>query len=151
MLDNDKDVLYKIEKMKENARALGYTKEIIIRIWDRNFESENFDIDFVIEKINHLLEVGGYNKVKKENIEKRMRTSGDALISAATKEIGLLNHQKFSGSKKASDTISKPDLAKLLIQERLKEIQIKDDPVWNAKLPIEVELKKAFELIPRYL
>jgi hypothetical protein len=37
------------------------------------------------------------------------------------------------------------------MEDRLKEIQITDDPEWNAKLPIEMELKKAFRLIPSHL
>jgi hypothetical protein len=152
MLDKDKDIHNKIKRMKESAGALGYNKEIIIRIWDRDFETENFGIDKVLEQINQILDKEGYQKVIKEDVENRMKSSDDALISAIESEIGRLNHDKFDGStRKASDIISKPYLATLLIEQRLNEIQIKDDPEWKAILPIEVELKEAFRLIPRYL
>jgi hypothetical protein len=150
MIDNDKDVDKNILKMKEGAKELGYTKEIIIRKWDRDFESENFGTDNVFEKINQLLRENGYIEVNKEQVEKRMKSSGDALVKAAENEIGRLNHDNFKGSKKARDVISKRHLANLLLEQRLKEIQIIDDPAWEAKLPIEIELKKAFKIIPSY-
>lgn len=150
MVDNDKDVDKKISKMKESANELGYSKYIIIHKWERDFESENFGIDNVIEKVNQILDENGYNNVKKEDVQKRMMTSSDALIKSIENEIGRTNHHKFSSGKKAYDIISKPRLAPLLIKDRLKEIQIIDDPNWNAKLPIEIELKKAFRLIPSH-
>ena len=151
MVDNDKDVDRTITKMNESAKELGYTKEIMLRKWDRDFETENFGIDKVIEKANEILNDIGYNIVNKEDVQNRMLSSGDALVKAIENEIGRTNYQKFDGSKKVHDIFSKPRLGTLLIQDRLKEIKIIDDPDWNAKLPIEVELKKAFRLIPDYL
>ena len=78
-----------------------------------------------------------------------MKSTGDALVKAAENVISLLNHHKFKGLK-ARDIILKPYLANLLMEERLKEIQIIDNPEWEAKLPIETELKKAFKLIPSH-
>jgi Overcoming lysogenization defect protein-like, TOPRIM domain len=66
MVDNDKDIDKTITKMKESAKELGYTKEIMIRKWDRDFETENFGIDKVIEKVNQILDKKGYNNVNKK-------------------------------------------------------------------------------------
>ena len=151
MLDNDKEVDKNIDKMKEHARQLGYTKDILIRKWDRDFETENFGIDAVIDKANELIDKKGYNKVSKSDVEDRMNRAGDALIRAIENTIGRVNLDKAGNGGKMSDIVSKPSLAKELLGDRLKEIQITDDPEWNAKLPIEVELKKAFALIPRHL
>jgi hypothetical protein len=52
---------------------------------------------------------------------------------------------------KSGKIISKPRLAQLLIEDRLKEIQIENEPDWIAKLPVEIELKKIFELIPSFM
>jgi hypothetical protein len=79
-----------------------------------------------------------------------MATSGDALVKAIENEIGRTNYHEFGNGKKVYDIISKPRLAALLIEDRLQEIQIIDNPDWNAKLPIEIELKKAFRLIPSH-
>ncbi len=123
MIDNDKDVDKSILKMKEGAEDLGYSKEIIIRKWDRDFESENFGIDRVIEKINQILHENSYKEISKEQVQKRMESTGDALIRAAENQIQMLNRDRFKDSAKASDIISKPYLAKLLLEERLNEIQ----------------------------
>jgi hypothetical protein len=108
MIDDDKDVDESLLKMKQGAEELGYTKEIMVRKWDRDFESENFGIDKVIEKINQILSENGYTKVNKEQVEKRMKSTGDALVKAAENVISMLNHDKFIGSMKARDVISKP-------------------------------------------
>jgi len=150
MLDNDKDVDKKIDRMKEHASNLGYTKEILIRKWDRDFETENFGMDAVLEKVNEILEKKGYTRVNKSEVENRMNSTDEALIRAVENTASRTNLEKLDGGK-VSDIISKPYLAKQLIANRLREMQIKDDPDWNAKLPIEIELKKAFTLIPRYL
>jgi len=151
MVDNDKEVDKTILEMKESAKKLGYTKEMVIRKWDRDFESENFGIDKVIEKINQILDEKGFNRVKKEDVQTRMANSGDALIKTIENEIRKINYHKFESGEKVYDIISKPRLAALLIEDRLKEIQIIDDPHWNAVLPIEIELKNAFRLIPSHI
>jgi predicted ATP-dependent endonuclease of OLD family len=148
MLDRDIDVDKKIEKMKEHARQLGYTKDLLIRLWNRDFETENFGLDAVIEKANELIDKKGYNKVSKSEVEARMNVTGDALIRAIENTIRRTNLDKLGNGEKVSDIISKPRLAKQLISERLKQIRITDDPDWNAKLPIEVELKKSIRTNP---
>jgi len=148
MLDNDKGVDDKIRLMKESAKKLGYTKDIRIRKWNRDFESENFGIDIVLDKVNQILDEKSYTRINKKDVESRMKTSGQALITAIENTISKNNRDKLKNIKKGPNIISKPYLSELLIKNRLKEIQIADDPNWNAKLPIEKELKEVFKLIP---
>lgn len=151
MVDSDENVDKKIAKMKDDATNLGYTKSIKIRKWNRDFESENFGIDMVLDKLNQSLSEKGYRVVEKKDVEIRMRTNGEALIKAMENIARKNNLDRFKNKSKNSSIISKPRLGELLIEDRLKEIQIDDEPEWNAKLPIEVELKEIFRLIPNYL
>ena len=147
MIDNDKDVDKKVNRMNEVAKNLGYNKEIIIRIWDRDFETENFGIPTTVSKVNQILDEKKYARISISEVEKRMESSGDALIKAIENVIGQNNYKNHKDIE-PSIILSKPRLAELLIRDRLSEIQILKDPNWTAKLPIEFELKKAFQLIP---
>jgi hypothetical protein len=148
MVDNDRNINQKIQKMKEYARDLGYEKDIRIHIWDRDFETDNFGIDKVVSKANQILSEKGYSKIDPLEVEYRMKKTGDALIKSVEKEIWRVNVTKGI---KSGKIISKPRLAQLLIDDRLKEIQIENEPEWIAKLPVEIELKKIFELIPSFM
>ena len=148
MVDNDRDVNEKIQKMRQYARELGYQKYIKVRIWDRDFETENFGIENVVCKVNQILSEKAYRKVDPFAVESRMKRTGEALIKTIEKEIWRVNLTKGI---KSGKIISKPRLAQLLIEDRLKEIQIVNEPDWIAKLPVEMELKKIFELIPSFL
>jgi hypothetical protein len=148
MVDNDRNVNNKIQKMRQYARDLGYEKDIRIHIWDRDFETDNFGIDKVVSKVNQLLSEKGYSKINPLEIESRMKSTGDALIKSVEKEIWRVN---VTTGIKSGKIISKPRLAQLLIEDRLKEIQIENEPHWIVKLPVEIELKKMFELIPSFM
>lgn len=148
MVDNDRNVNEKIQKMKQYARDLGYEKDIRIHIWDRDFETDNFGIEKVVCKVNQILYEKGYTKIDPLEVESIMKKTGDALIKTVEKEIWRVNLTKGI---KSGKIISKPRLAQLLIEDRLKEIQIENEPDWIAKLPVEIELKKMFELIPSFL
>ena len=65
-------------------------------------------------------------------VESRMERTGDALIKSVEKEIWRVNVTKGI---KSGKIISKPRLAQLLIEDRLKEIQIENESDWIAKLP----------------
>ena len=116
--------------------------------WDRDFETDNFGIDKVVSKANQILSEKGYTKIDPLEVESRMKRTGDALIKTVEKEIWSVNVTKGI---KSGKIISKPRLAQLLIEDRLKEIQIEIGPDWIAKLPIEIELKKIFEIVPSFL
>ena len=148
MVDNDRNVNNKIQKMKQYARDLGYEKDIRIHIWDRDFETDNFGIEKVVCKVNQLLYEKGYMEIDPLEVESIMKRTGDALIKTVEKEIWRVN---LTNGIKSGKIISKPRLAQLLIEDRLKEIQIENEPNWIAKLPIEIELKKVFKLIPSFL
>lgn len=150
MMDDDKDIDKRLEKMKQAALSLGYEKEILVRKWNRDFETENFGIDTVLDKINQNLAERGHKSVDKSEVENRMKSTGEALIKVIENIIRKNNRDEEKQIRK-NESISKPHLAELLIGDRLKEIQIEDDPDWDAKLPIEKELKRIFRLIPQYL
>jgi hypothetical protein len=63
MVDNDRNVIKKIQKMKEYARDLGYEKDIRIHIWDRDFETDNFGIYKDVSKVNQIVSEKGYSKI----------------------------------------------------------------------------------------
>jgi hypothetical protein len=148
MVDNDRNVNNKIQEMKQYARDLGYEKDIRIHIWNKDFETDNFGIEKVVCKVNQILYEKGYTKIDSLEVESRMKRTGDALIRTVEKEIWRVNLTKGI---KSGKIISKPRLAQLLIEDRLKEIQIENEPDWIAKLPVEIELKKVFRLIPSFL
>jgi hypothetical protein len=145
MVDNDRNTNQKIQKMKHYARDLGYEKDIRIHIWDRDFETDNFGLEKVVRKVNQILCEKGYSKIDPVEVEFRMKRTHDPLIKSVEKEIWRVNATRGI---KSGKIISKPRLAQLLIEDRLKEIQIENEPDWIAKLPVEIELKKIFELIP---
>ena len=148
MVDNDRNTNQKIQKMKQYARDLGYEKDIRIHIWDRDFETDNFGIEKVVRKVNQILCEKGYSKIDPLEVESRMKRTRDALIKSVEKEIWRVN---VTRGIKSGKIISKPRLAQLLIEDRLKEIQIENEPDWISKLPVEIELKKIFELIPSFI
>jgi hypothetical protein len=119
MVDNDRNINQKIQKMKQYARDLGYEKDIQIHIWDRDFETDNFGIDKVVSKANQILSEKGYTKIDPLEVESRMKRTGDALIKTVEKEIWSVNVTKGIMSGRI---ISKPRLSQLLIEDRLKEI-----------------------------
>ena len=98
--------------------------------------------------MNQLLSEKGYSNIDPLKVDSKMKKTGDALIKTIEKEIWRVNVIKGI---KSGKIISKPRLAQLLIEDRLKEIQIENEPDWIAKLPIEKELKKIFELIPSFM
>ena len=148
MVDNDRNANHKIQKMKQYARDLGYEKDIRIHIWDRDFETDNFGIEKVVRKVNQILCEKGYSKIDPLEVESRMKRTRDALIKSVEKEIWRVN---VTRGIKSGKIISKPRLAQLLIEDRLKEIQIENEPDWISKLPVEIELKKIFGLIPSFI
>jgi hypothetical protein len=81
-------------------------------------------------------------------VQSRTKRTGDTLIKTVEKEIWRVNVTKGI---KSGKIISKPRLAQLLIEDRLKEIQIENEPDWIAKLPVEIELKKYLSLYRHYV
>ena len=98
--------------------------------------------------MNQILCEKGYSKIDSLEVESRMKRTRDALIKSVEKEIWRVN---VTRGIKSGKIISKPRLAQLLIEDRLKEIQIENGPDWISKLPVEIELKKIFELIPSFI
>lgn len=123
-----------------DERAQGYIEDLIrerlleidcYRIWESEFEEDNFGIDKVLDKINKALEENGLNKIEKNQVKDEMGR-GKFLMKSLEDVFWKMYHYDLYL------IISKRKLGILLGLERAQEIQeeIRKE-IYEPKLEIE--------------
>lgn len=140
ILDNDN----KVNKIKNKLK--NYVKAERIKIWQKDFEYDNFGTEEVLREVNKKLSERGLQPIKKEEVRNRLNAPNcvlmhilESIAKETNKGIKLWN------------LISKKNLTESLISTRIKEIEYErfSSDGWKPKLPIEKVLHEAFQLISR--
>jgi hypothetical protein len=75
ILDNDEDA-NRIQDQLKN-----FIKQENIKIWERDFEYDNFGPNIVISELNDVLEAKGFHQISKESVSDLLRKSNKVLMN----------------------------------------------------------------------
>lgn len=140
----DRDVNW--EKILEDFKRQRFIKDNMYHIWQKDFESDNFEIGQVINTVNTMLKEKNQKEIKTEDVIPKLSNPSIGLMKAISDVVWNVNESKFS------DLVSKVDLAKKLIEPRITEIRTeRDNKGWKPILPIEQQLYKIFDIVPRVI
>ena len=120
----------------------GYLDSKMFKIWEKDFEYDNFTQEKVVEKTNDLLKKNSYEYTI--SMDEVNNTIGNKMLMKAISDLIYTKYGKIM-----DDIISKSELGKLLILERSKEIILEKD--WQPKLPIEKTLEQLFKKYPQIM
>ena len=139
ILNNDIDA----DKIKEELKD--FVNEDMIHKWKNDFEYDNFGIRPVVDTVNRILSIKGYNPISLSEVEFEL-SNGKVLMKVIKNIFGR------ETKKGLEDVISKKHLAEELIGERLKGIEKErnSEEGWKPNLPIEIILNTIFSKIPRW-
>lgn len=139
ILDNDIDA----DKIKEELKD--FVNEDMIHKWKNDFEYDNFGVRPVVDTVNRILSIKGYNPISLSEVEFEL-SNGKVLMKVIKNIFGR------ETKKGLEDVISKKHLAEELIGERLKGIEKErnNEEGWKPNLPIEIILNRIFSKIPRW-
>ena len=142
ILDKDED----IEKIKSECDRIGILKKHL-KIWDKDFEYDNFGIDKVVDMINDIVRRNNISlngcimEIDKSLIKERLKDPTLVLMKAVEIEFGKLNQKNLYKALQ----ISKPKLSESLFVPRIKEIESEiNKGNWKPKLPIEKIIEEIF-------
>jgi hypothetical protein len=110
------------------------------KIWTRNFEDDNFSQDDMLAMVNEILsdQMLSISREDVSSLEARDRSHWDTLRDAFRRKYGF----------PLEDRVNKPDLARRLLQLRLKEIrQEVATNQYKPRLEIEKVLRQAWDMI----
>jgi hypothetical protein len=143
MLDRDARWLRIIKNFKKH----GYIKEGRYHVWKKDFESDNFEIYEIVEKLNNILTNKGLKMINREELENKMSNTNITLRKAIS---GLIYKENGIDLDRV---ISNIELGKVLILPTIERIKIErdGDDGWNPLLPIEKVLQNIFSLIPKFI
>lgn len=152
MAKEDEILVFVIADNENNAdnklKALvtrGKIKEGVYKIWNGDFEQDNFGLARVIKAVNDQLRPSG-KEVDAKKVRELMKKKSLNLMLAMSKIYSEKYHQSLG------KVLSKPALAETLFKNRAKEIRREyNKGASKNKLPIERVLNELFKLIPEYL
>jgi hypothetical protein len=134
------------QEIVEDFKRQRFIKDNMYHVWQKDFESDNFEIDKVIDTVNMILKEKDQKEIRKEDVIQKLSNPSIGLMKAISDVVWNVNESKFS------DLVSKVDLAKKLIEPRIAEIRTeRDNKGWKPILPIEQQLYKIFDIIPRVI
>jgi len=140
----DRDVNWK--KILDGLKQRRYIKDDMYHVWQKDFESDNFETDQVINTVNTILADKDYKEIRREEVSKKLSNSHVGLMKAIFDVVWDENETKLS------DVVSKVELAKKLIEPRITEIRAERyGKGWKPVLPIEQQLNRIFNIIPRVI
>lgn len=143
ILDRDANWNKIIDELKRRR----YINNDLYCVWNKDFESDNFTVDQIVNVVNTVLEQKNLGKIEKGQVGDRMNISNVGVTKAIS---DLIWDDK---GMKLEDVISKAELARTIIEPRISEIKTERDNgnEWKPLLPIEKELRRIFEMIPRII
>jgi len=140
----DRDM--KWQDIVEDFKRQRFIKDNMYHIWQRDFESDNFEVGQVLDIVNIILKEKNQKEIRKEDVIQKLSNPTIGLMKAVADVIWNVDQCKFS------NLVSKVDLAKKLIEPRIAEIRReRDNEGWKPILPIEQQLYKIFDIIPRVI
>jgi hypothetical protein len=140
----DRDM--KWQEIVEDFKRQRFIKDNMYHIWQKDFESDNFELGQVLDVVNTILKEKNQKVIRKEDVIQKMSNPTVGLMKAVSDVVWNVNQYMFG------DLVSKVDLAKKLIESRLAEIRReRDNEGWKPILPTEHLLYKIFDIIPRVI
>lgn len=137
----DKDAESYLKKHVEE----GAIKQEMCTIWKKDFESDNFGMEIVVNKINHFLKEKGKVLITTKEVEHAMKNR--KLFDAVKWLVYKKNKLELE-----KNGITKPNLAMSLLRSRFKEIRNEYlGKEWNPIFPIEKVLKSILRTVPKYV
>lgn len=138
ILDGEPDCQGIIDRLIEN----GLLQADMYKIWQNDFESDNFGVDLVIKKINEIFNEHNLNYTL--SISEVHNNIGNKMLMTAISDIFF---QKYKV--KFDDVVSKKVLGEKLISQRIEKMKL--DKEWKSESPLEDVILKLFKKYPRVM
>lgn len=136
ILDRDANALQLAQEYKE----LKLVRDTDCKIWESDFEQDNFGIEAVCQVVNAMLAKRGVPGVSGEKVKEEINTTGDVLMKSIERVYGR------SYKVGLFDLVKKVEIAKQLISPRLDDIRSqRSSTSYTPKLPIEHFLVHIFD------
>ena len=91
--ENEIDVFVIVDKDKKSIvdehQRSGIIKENMNKVWENDFEYDNFGTDAVINKVNEILTEQNLAKIEKSEIDKKLQNPDVMLMNAIATEVSL--------------------------------------------------------------
>ena len=132
----------RIHKSIDSLVREGLLEQNNVKIWNGDFEQDNFGIEHTINVINKELEKRGLEKIDVDEVKREMISGKKNLMRALRDVYGKKMHVDLY------EVIKKTELAIKLIQPRIQEIneELKSNR-YECKLPIEQVIRNVYETI----
>jgi len=138
IVDKDPEAEELVMELSERLKLLDSD---CCRIWEKDFEFDNFGLNCTVETVNEKLVENGYGPIETNAVEKRLSNHPRArLWKAVHDECWQKNGIKID------DVLSKAQLARILALRRAKEIrQELSESKYKPKWRIEEEIEKIYK------
>jgi len=138
IVDNDKDAGELVKELSERLKLLDAD---CYKIWEKDFEQDNFGLNAVVETVNETLMANGLAPIKTNEVDDRMANHPEEKLWKAISKVCWMKNKV-----ELDYVISKTSLARALSLKRAEEIrqEIKDDR-YKPKWKIEEEIIKIHE------
>ncbi len=138
IVDNDPGAKELVMELSERLKLLDTD---CYRIWEKDFEYDNFGTGWIIETVNHKLVEGGFAPIETNEVESRIEAHPEERLWKTVHDICWMKN-----GVEIEDVISKASLARILGIERAEEIrQESKSGKYKPKLKIEEEIIKIYE------
>ena len=107
------------QEIVEDFKRQRFIKDNMYHIWEKDFESDNFNIDQVINTVNTMLREKNQKEIRKEDVIQKLSVQSIGIMKAISDVVWNMNEIKFG------DLVSKVNLAKKLIEPILADINEK--------------------------
>lgn len=120
----------------------GLLQPDMYKIWQNDFEFDNFGVTLVVKEINNIFDEHSLNyNLSSSEVKDNM---GNKMLMTAISDIF---HQRYLV--KFDDVVSKKVLGEKLISQRIEKM--KSEKQWKSELPVEDILFKLFKKYPRVM
>jgi hypothetical protein len=137
IIDNDAKAKELVEELSERLKL---SDRDCYRIWDTDFEQDNFTLDEIVDTVNRKLQTHGLNPMKISEIKARMSSHPKEKLWKAIQNVCRIKNRTA-----LDNIISKKSLAQILSMKRANEIQqeIKENR-YKPKWKIEEQINKIY-------
>jgi len=138
IIDNDPEVEELVKELSDRLRLLD---DNCYRIWEKDFEYDNFGVDYLVEGVNEKLMEKNLLPIKTKAVEDRMVSHPEERLWKAVRNVCWMKNRI-----EVDDVISKVNLARMLSMKRAEQIrQETKSGKYKPKWKIEEEIVKICE------
>jgi hypothetical protein len=133
LLDNDENNKEYVDELLKQGLIEAHT----YKIWDSDFERDNFGTEQVVSAVNAQLTTKGLPSIELGGVQHEIENERVVLMRAIRQVYGRIHHINLF------DCISKVELARQLVGPRLREIEVSEGK-YEPRLPIEKYLVELY-------